>query len=555
LLQANPLDSLRLELKNGKKFIVHKTVKNENLASLATRYSVDEADIIFYNPLIANGLTPGQILKIPLNLNKYGNPAIAPVEAITKSDVEKPAENKSELKENWTQLKMDVVEGVKDIKQDATKNNEEKKTEQNHDVVVNNISNQNKNAETISVDTPKKEPVVTLEGALKTPEPIVEEPQNKVYGQVIRTENIAGEDFLMYKAGKGDNLVSIANAYYSDVDEIKDINLMTDNVVKKGDLLRIPKHSPPPPPVVLAKKEPVLEPVIQRDQEPKVDLVKAEVPATKTPKTNLVKPVEPQKSAVTTKPVANSKPTVSGGNKAIVTSKTPIKGREKTKTQISRDTSLVIANVTPEFVGNSPDVKLKTTTSDKNLLARGYEVSKNINDENAHSSAGSGDIKFVHVVKEGETLESIARKYKISASDLINWNNIYNYRVRVGSDLIVNAKRANASKEELFFLSPEKLAAFDEKNSSISILGISETGYCTLDESKNYFGIEHRFAQIGALMRIENLDNFQVTYVRVTSKLINNDPKVVIRIDQATAKKIEINSPLTRVRINYAEIK
>jgi N-acetylmuramoyl-L-alanine amidase len=71
-----------------------------------------------------------------------------------------------------------------------------------------------------------------------------------------------------------------------------------------------------------------------------------------------------------------------------------------------------------------------------NLLAKTKSLnpSKNLSQENLY-----------HIVKRGESLESIARKYGVSISEIRKWNNLKGERLRVGQRLIVGVKEA---KEE-----------------------------------------------------------------------------------------------------------
>ena len=73
---ASPLDSLRLEQKNGKKYIVHRVVSKETVQSLASYYQVEELAIMEVNPLITEGVKKGMVVRIPLNTQKYGNAEI-----------------------------------------------------------------------------------------------------------------------------------------------------------------------------------------------------------------------------------------------------------------------------------------------------------------------------------------------------------------------------------------------------------------------------------------------------------------------------------------------
>ena len=58
-------DSLGIEERDGKVFVVHKVKSKQTLYSLARRYKTSVTEINNANPALANGLQVGQTLKIP----------------------------------------------------------------------------------------------------------------------------------------------------------------------------------------------------------------------------------------------------------------------------------------------------------------------------------------------------------------------------------------------------------------------------------------------------------------------------------------------------------
>jgi len=64
---AGELDSLRVEEKNGQKFIVHEVEPKETLYSISRRYDVVISDIIAHNPEIERNLMVGYLLMVPVN--------------------------------------------------------------------------------------------------------------------------------------------------------------------------------------------------------------------------------------------------------------------------------------------------------------------------------------------------------------------------------------------------------------------------------------------------------------------------------------------------------
>lgn len=65
LAGALPVDSVGMEKRNGKNFIVHKVVPKETLFALSRKYHVPVNQIVDANPNIQSGLTVGQIVYVP----------------------------------------------------------------------------------------------------------------------------------------------------------------------------------------------------------------------------------------------------------------------------------------------------------------------------------------------------------------------------------------------------------------------------------------------------------------------------------------------------------
>lgn len=62
---ALPLDSIGVEKKNGKTYVLHKVEAKETLYSLSKRYQVTIDDLKKENPELTAGLKVGQVLKVP----------------------------------------------------------------------------------------------------------------------------------------------------------------------------------------------------------------------------------------------------------------------------------------------------------------------------------------------------------------------------------------------------------------------------------------------------------------------------------------------------------
>jgi membrane-bound lytic murein transglycosylase D len=83
----------------------------------------------------------------------------------------------------------------------------------------------------------------------------------------------------------------------------------------------------------------------------------------------------------------------------------------------------------------------------QNTLLSSYEVVSSQNASKHYSGSNSkpkktvttatGQSKTVHVVRSGETISSIARKYGTSVDKIMQMNNLRNSRIGVGQRLIV----------------------------------------------------------------------------------------------------------------------
>lgn len=65
LASSMPVDSVGLEKRNGKNFVVHKVTPKETLFALSRKYNVPVNQIVDANPNIQSGLSVGQIVYVP----------------------------------------------------------------------------------------------------------------------------------------------------------------------------------------------------------------------------------------------------------------------------------------------------------------------------------------------------------------------------------------------------------------------------------------------------------------------------------------------------------
>ncbi len=167
------------------------------------------------------------------------------------------------------------------------------------------------------------------------------------------------------------------------------------------------------------------------------------------------------------------------------------------------------------------------------------------------SKQGPGDRQFTHVVKDGETLLSIAKKYDVTQSDLANWNNLMKYRLRTGQELIVNQSRGKLSYYERSL----------EKNQNKTVLPVElsdlkQNGLAYYNPSDKLKGVLMNNVPVGKWIQIHNNDKFKKRVVQVLGPLPYNAPKdCLLMIDKYTASNLEIKNITSRVSVNIAEIR
>jgi LysM repeat protein len=76
LALSSPPDSLRMEMINGKPYVIHQVGEKETLYGLSKRYGSTILEILDQNPTADGGLEVGQILKIPYSPKPKANPPV-----------------------------------------------------------------------------------------------------------------------------------------------------------------------------------------------------------------------------------------------------------------------------------------------------------------------------------------------------------------------------------------------------------------------------------------------------------------------------------------------
>ncbi len=540
---ANPKDSVRLELRDGQKYIVHRVENAESISSLAIRYGIDEAQLLSANPLISDKVYPGQVIRIPVNANKYGNVTVPAVVPLTDSKLplakSLPKETNELEKANVTAAKVPVIEAA--------------------------------------VQAPTKTPTPTQDPALM----------------------VSGIDYHTYVAASPTNVQRLADLFFMQPSDIIAINNLKNKNIKEGQKVRIPiyplskveqvaaapepKPIPPiaiakaPEPIAIPKAEPVIEKSVappvniynQAQHRPEVKLAKQTPVVKNTPK---VKPVvdsllqNKTTTVVAAKPHAE-KPIIKPQPIAIVAAPAPAQIQAKMEKPSIAATSdsmlMVVVKKQKRFeeltrldsqyvIANEGSYKVfdyKSTSEQPDafstILAEENTVSVNSIDQ----SKGAGNKNTTHVVKLGETIDIIARKYKINNSDIINWNGLVNYRVREGQELVINAERANISPyERTLPENSKKPVVTDIKIESIE-------GIAVYDSRKITRGVYANNIEKGKFVYIINKDNFREDVARVIGPLPKGTPpNVIVILDQETAIELGVERSQVNIELYFGII-
>lgn len=218
----------------------------------------------------------------------------------------------------------------------------------------------------------------------------------------------------------------------------------------------------------------------------------------------------------------------------------------------------------------------------------------------------SAPVKKTHTVAPGQTLNAVARLYKISVDNIKKWNNLTSNNLVVGQEILVEADASNASynvtdqsameeprkskesevdkvagqpqaevqepvtkaerkeekKEDKKDKEEAKESKASEANPSYTISNASgyqrimETGLAELiddtQDTEKYLAL-HRTAPVGTIIQVKNLMNDLSVFVRVIGKLPNTgaNDKLVIKISRKAHERLAAIDRKFRVEVSY----
>lgn len=186
--------------------------------------------------------------------------------------------------------------------------------------------------------------------------------------------------------------------------------------------------------------------------------------------------------------------------------------------------------------------------------------------------AATADGYITHVVKPGETLYSIAKNYiGITPQLLKQKNNLKSDTVRINQKIVIpqNIKlealyKTNMAETETGTIekSPPVKAEVEISTDEDDILKDLMHAYARQDsnsadmevargiatwlssghENKKTFYALHKYAPIGTIIKVRNLMNNRITYVKVIGKLPENEENknIVIKLSRSAAKYLNV---------------
>ncbi|MES2690309.1 MAG: LysM peptidoglycan-binding domain-containing protein [Bacteroidota bacterium] len=165
--------------------------------------------------------------------------------------------------------------------------------------------------------------------------------------------------------------------------------------------------------------------------------------------------------------------------------------------------------------------------------------------DEAHANAQSQEVQkvYTHMVSNGETINSISKKYKITAAQLTKWNSLKSTKLIVDENVVAKPYvRMNGTEAQL------PLAPQNVEFARADI--IEQTGLAAIDETMQ---VAHADAPVGTIIKVINLDNNLQCLVKVTDKIDTTKfENFIITFGKEARQKLKADGATIRVKIVYA---
>ena len=286
---------------------------------------------------------------------------------------------------------------------------------------------------------------------------------------------------LRYIVKKEDTLSGIANRFGISVEKIKHVNGLTDNGLKTGMILTIPESR-------------------HKDLDNMISLHPADIE---------LKEVSPYKYREYVVKNGDSLTSIAGGFGISVTDLKNANGLSSDKVRIG----------------------MKLIIPDSQIPMRVVRVSPNLNDINNY------------VVKKGDTLSMIASKYRVSVRELKSVNDMRDDKVKVGMRLIIPNSNLSKNVESKTPVISDNNKYVVKKGDSISSIakryGVSQV------ELKRANNIKGNTIESGQLLRVPSMINVKDELVIEDIKVAKDDTHIKSLPEIETAKAIQSNESST----------
>ena len=418
----------------------HEVKKGENLTKIAEMYDVPITTLKQLNGLKSNRIKKGMKLKISeganqvladTQLNTLDNSEIkiTEIDKLPIQETEKTAyQNHKVLKgETLFSIARDnniTVQQLKDLNQLKSDNLLLGQVLVVNSTVKKDVSTVSAN-ELISqlrqvANNKTKKPTQTEQSTLIANNNTINTSVTAETEEIV-VEKVVYTQPLIHKVKKGETISEIADDNNISIKELKKLNKLSSEKIKPGQILTVKEGKR------TVKKEKV------KKTAPKQEIVQQEMPKqvlaeeTKTPKEEEIKekPIE-----IKTTKSANDKVKIVSENKP--TKHKVAKG--ETLYDIARENNMTV-----------DELKQQNNLSSNNLQLGQVLTIKKINSNNKTAKISSDKKKnekqksgiTTHIVKSGESLFSIRRKYGCKLDQLKQWNNISGESLQIGQKLII----------------------------------------------------------------------------------------------------------------------
>ena len=151
-------------------------------------------------------------------------------------------------------------------------------------------------------------------------------------------------------------------------------------------------------------------------------------------------------------------------------------------------------------------------------------------------------IEKTHVVKKGETLYSLSKKFDITIQKLKELNNLDDNTLSVGQRIIYSIEEDKIENNKV----SDEFSTSRVEGFASSIDG--------MDDSEKYLAL-HKTAKEGTIIFVKNQMNQNMVIVRVIGKLPNTgiNEKIDIRLSKIAFEKLNAKDLIIPVELTYVD--